>query len=351
MKKWLLMIVFASLVWGYDEIKISNTQLEKLGIKVIQIDNTTPSKGIPFNAYIDFNDKSSTTQSSSFEAIVVALYKREGERVKEGEVIDEISSIDLSNLYFELQNTQNKLKVAQDVTKKDKELYNKGVISKREYQSSYLISNEMKLKVKQIESTFSLFGIDPSNPKGKYGFRVVAKDSGILSVAPKKTGERIPAFTPYIRISRDDDLLARIKLPVSVSEYVKKGSIVYDEKGKKIGKIQSISVVLDRSSNTILATALLTAGDFRVGQMIDVYIDGVRPKNSIAIPSQAIIKNGKDYLVFLRTKDGFLPKPVRVIEERNQQFLISSEGLKIGDKIASGALIAFKGIINNIGGE
>ncbi|MDO7253289.1 efflux RND transporter periplasmic adaptor subunit [Helicobacter cappadocius] len=351
MKKWLLIISLVCVVWGYDEIKISPEQLEKLGISVIKIDNDAPTRGIPFNAYIDFNDKSSTTQSSSFEAIVVALYKREGERVKEGEIIDEISSLDLSNLYFELQNTQNKLKVAKDITKKDKELYEKGVISKREYQTSYLASNEMELKVKQIESTFSLFGIDPLNPKGKYGFRVIAKDSGILSVAPKKTGERIPAFTPYIRISRDDDLLARIKLPVSASEYIKKGSAVYSEQGKKIGEIQSISVVLDRASNTILATALLTTGDFKVGEMTDVYIDGVKPKHSIAIPSEAIIKNGKDYLIFLKTKDGFLPKSVKVIEERDKQFLISDEGLKVGDEIASGALIALKGIVNKIGDE
>ncbi|PAF53204.1 sodium:proton antiporter [Helicobacter sp. 13S00482-2] len=351
MKKWLLIMSFLMFVWGYDEIKISPTQLQELGIKVMSIDNKTLGKGMPFNAYIDFNDKSSITQSSSFEVIVVALYKREGERVKEGEVIDEISSIDLSNLYFELENTQNKLKVAKDVTKKDKELYEKGVISKREYQASYLASNEMQLKLNQIESTFSLFGIDTLNPKGKYGFRVIAKDSGILSVAPKKTGERILAFTPYIRISRDDDLLARIKLPVSVSEYVKKDSLVYDEQGNQIGKIQSVSVVLDRASNTILATALLTSGNFKVGEMIDVYINGVRPENSITIPSEAIIKNGRDYLIFLQTKEGFLPKPVKIIEERNKEFLISNEGIKTGDKIAFGALIALKGIINRIGDE
>ncbi|PAF43896.1 sodium:proton antiporter [Helicobacter sp. 11S03491-1] len=351
MKQWLFLMLFISIIWGYDEIKISNQQLDKLGIHIITVDNKTPSKGLPFNAYIDFNDKSSTTQSSSFDVIVTALYKREGESLKEGDVICEVSSIDLSNLYFELQNTQNKLKVAQDITKKDKELYQAGVISKREYQTSYLASQEMELKLKQIESTLSILGIDSHNPKGKYGFRVIAKDNGILSVAPIKTGEKIPAFTPYIRISRDSDLLARIKLPISISENVKKGAVVFDEYGKKIGVIQSVSVVLDKTSNTILATALLDKGDFRVGQMIDVYIDGIRPKDSIVIPSSTVIKNGKDYLVFLKTDEGFLPKAVKIIEERDNQFVINNKEIKIGDKIASGALIALKGIINNIGEE
>ncbi|PAF51957.1 biotin/lipoyl-binding protein [Helicobacter sp. 13S00477-4] len=351
MKGWLFFILFFSLSWGYEPIKISKQQLDELGIKVIKVDDSTLSKGLPFNAYIDFDNKSSTTQSSSFDAIVVALYKREGESVKEGDVIAELSSIDLSNLYFELQNTQNKLKVAQDITHKDKELYKAGVISKREYQTSYLASNEMELKVRQIESTLQIFGIDPKKPKGKYGFRVIAKESGILSVAPKNTGEKIPAFTPYIRISKDDDLLARIKLPVSISKYIKKGSEVFDENGKKIGTIQSVSVVLDRASNTILATALLTEGNFRVGEIIDVYIEGIKPKNSLVVPSNALIKNGKDYLAFVQTKDGFIPTPVNIIEERSNLFVISDKDIKIGDKIAAGSLIAFKGIINDVGGD
>ncbi|PAF47698.1 sodium:proton antiporter [Helicobacter sp. 12S02232-10] len=351
MKRWLFLVVLVPFLWGYDAIKISKEQLSDLGIKVITIDGNISGKGLPFNAYIDFDNKSSSTQSSSFDAIVTALYRREGENVKEGEVICEISSIDLNNLYFELQNTQNRLKVAKDVTQKDRDLYKAGVISKREYQVSYLASQEMELKVRQIESTFKIFGIDPKNPKGKYGFRVVARDSGILSVAPKNTGDKIPAFTTYIRISKNDDLLARIKLPISVSGFIKKGSAVFDENGKKIGVIQSISVVLDKASNTILATALIDQGNYRVGEMLDVYIEGIKPEGSIVIPSNALIKNGSDYLVFIRTKDGFMPTPVHIIEERNNLFVIDDKSVKIGDKVAAGALIALKGIINNIGDE
>ena len=101
-----------------------------------------------------------------------------------------MSSIDLSNLYFELQNNQNKLKIAKDITKKDLELYKAGVIPKREYQTSFLASQEMGLKVEQLESAFKSFGVDPKNPKGQYGFRIVASDSGLLALAPKNVGEK-----------------------------------------------------------------------------------------------------------------------------------------------------------------
>ncbi|WP_411269458.1 efflux RND transporter periplasmic adaptor subunit [Helicobacter cetorum] len=333
----------------YQEIILNEQQLKRMDLQVVRLDREIFSKGLPFNAYIDFDSKSSVVQSLSFDASVVAVYKREGERVRVGDVICEVSSIDLSNLYFELQNNQNKLNIATDITNKDLELYKAGVISKREYQTSYLISQEMRLKVEQLESTFKGFGIDPKKPKGNYGFRIVARDSGLLSVAPKNAGEKILAFTSYVRISKSNNLIARIKLPVDVSKYVKHDSLIYSSDGMWIGEIQSVSVVLDRSSNTILATALISEKSYHVGEMVEVYIQGSQPKDSVLVPSKALIRNGKDYLVFIRTLKGFKPVAVEVLEERNKIFVVSSKNLQPTDSVAMGALIGLKGMINHLG--
>ena len=353
MKKFIIVAVMGfSLAFGYNEIKISQAQIQGLGIKNIPIQNPDIIRGVPFNALIDFDDKDSTTQSSTFDVIVVAIYKREGESIKAGTEVCEISSNELNALYYELQNTINKYRVAEEIARKDKELFEAGVISQREYQVSYLASNELYLKLSQLKSTFRLFGIDPDNPTGKYGFRVIAKDNGILSVAPKKTGEKIPAFTPYVRISKNNNLLARIRIPLSISEYVLPGSKVYSEKGQYIGDITTVSVVIDRTNNSITATADLKGSDegtFRVGEIVDIYIKGEQPKGTFAVPSDAVIKNEKDDLIFIKTKNGYLPKVVRVIEKRSKSFVIDSQGLKGNEQIASGALIPLKGLVNNIG--
>ncbi|AFI04322.1 cobalt-zinc-cadmium resistance protein, CzcB family [Helicobacter cetorum MIT 00-7128] len=336
---------------SYQEIILSEQQLKHMGLHVLRLDKEIFSKGLPFNAYIDFDSKSSVVQSLSFDASVVAVYKREGEQVKKGDMICEVSSISLSNLYFELQNNRNKLKIATDVTKKDLELYKAGVISQREYQTSFLASEEMRLKVEQLETTFKGFGIDPKKPKGDYGFRIVARDSGLLSVAPKNAGEKILAFTSYVRISKSSNLIARIKLPVDVSRHIKQGSLIYSSDGMWIGEIQSVSVVLDRGSNTILATALISEKSYHVGEMVEVYIQGSQPKDSVLVPSKALIRDGKNYLAFIRTSKGFRPIIAHVLEERNKTFVVSSDSLKPSDSVATGALIGLKGMINHLGEE
>ena len=274
---------------------------------------------------------------------------REGENINAGDEICEINSNELNNSYFELENTRNRYRVAQEVAQKDKGLYESGVISQREYQTSYLASRELFLKLGQLENSFKLFGIDPKRPKGKSGFRVIASSSGILSVAPKTTGEKIPAFTPYVRISKSNDLLARIKIPASISDYVVPGSKVYSEQGQYVGDISTVSVVLDKTNNSITAIARLQKGVFRVGEVADIYIEGKQPKGTFALPSDAVIKNGKDDLIFIKTQNGYMPRIVNIVEKRSKSFVIDSNGLRGNEQVASGALIALKGIINNVG--
>lgn len=350
MKKFLLFLGVMSLVFAYEEVKLSDEEAAKLGIKVVVVGEGVSTKGIPFNAFVDFDSKTSITQSSTFDAIVVALHKREGERVKKGEVIAEISSNELNDLFFEFENTQNRYNIAKEIEQKDERLFKLGVISQREYQVSYLSANELQLKLRQIQSTFDLFGIDTKAPKGKHGFRIVAKENGVLAVSPKQTGEKILAFSPYIRIVDGLDLMARIRVPLNMTNYVKPAANVYDNKGNLIGSIKSVSVVIDKDTNTVLATANLKQTHFKVGETIEVYIDGNLPKDSVVVPVEAIIKNDGDYLVFKKVNGGFLPTKIKILEEKNKAFIVNTyEKIKVGDKIAVGSIIALKGIINDIG--
>lgn len=330
-------------------IKVTQEEIKKLGIGLIPITQSRITKSIPFNAVLDFDSTTSTTQSSIFDVVVAAIYKREGERVNKGDVICEISGNDLNMLFFDLENAQNRYKIAKEIADKDKQLFQSGVISQREYQTSYLSANELRLKLHQIQNTFEIFGIDTAKPIGNYGFRVVAKESGMLAIAPKQTGEKIAALTPYVRIVDKRDLMASIRIPIHMMRYVKPNAKVYDKDGHQIGNIATISVVIDRLTNTVLATAAINQSWFKVGESVELYVDGATPENSIVIPVDAIIKNGNDYIVFKHVKDGFLPVKITILEEKNKAFIVQAGGVNEGDEVAVGSIIALKGILNDVG--
>ena len=288
----------------YDPIIFQDSEMKTMNMNIFTITRKTSEKGVPFSAVVDFDDKDGYTQNSNLEVVVVSLYKRAGEKVKQGDSIAEISSNALNELYFALQNTTSRYQIAKEVERKDKDLLNQGVISQRAYQTSYLTMNELRLKMHEIRSTFSIFGIDPDNPRGQYGFLVRARGTGTLSVAPMQIGQKIPAFTPYIRIAKpnSNNVLLRIRVPQNRSKSVQQGFEVFDLRGEKIGIIESVSTVIDRQTNTMSAVARVESKSFRVGEIVEIYIAGDVAGRAVVIPDDCWIKFDDDYLAFVRTK-------------------------------------------------
>lgn len=335
----------------YEPIILKDSEIKAMNVLTFTIKNTSNERGVPFSAVVDFDDKDGYTQNSNLEVVVVNLYKRAGEYVKKGEPIVEISSNALSELYFSLQNTSSRFKIAQEVERKDKELLNQGVISQRAYQASYLTMNELRLKMNEIRSSFSIFGINPDNPRGQYGFLVRASGSGTLSVVPTQIGQKIPAFTPYIRIAKTDNenVLLRIRVPQSRIKSVQQGFSVFNHNGDKIGVIESISSVIDKQTNTISAVARVEAKGFRVGEIVEIYVSGMVSGSAVVIPDDCWIKYDDNYLVFLQTNKGFQPINITLIEERDGASVVEGDGLKVGSRIAKGSLVLLKGVMAGLG--
>ncbi len=335
----------------YDAITLDKSEIQDMNIGIFTIKNSSNERGVAFSAVVDFDDKDGYTQNSNLDVVVVNLYKRAGESVKKGEPLVEISSNALNELYFSLQNTRSRFQIAQEIERKDKELLQQGVISQRAYQTSYLTMNELRLKMNEIRSSFNIFGINPDNPKGQYGFLVRAVGSGTISVMPTQVGENIKAFTPYIRIAKpdNDNVLLRIRVPQNRTKSVQKGFSVFDGRGNKIGIIATISSVIDRQTNTISAVARVEAKNFRVGEVVEIYIAGDVGGDYVVIPDDCWIKYGDGYLAFIQTKDGFQPVDITLVEERDEASVVKGNGLKVGVKIAKGSLILLKGVMTGLG--
>ena len=351
--KIILCMLCINITFAYDEIELKDSEIRDMNVGILTISTKTNEKGVSFSAVVDFDDKDGYTQNTNLDVVVVNLYKRAGEKVNKGDKIAEISSNALSELYFSLQNTKSRYEIAREVEKKDKDLYNQGIISQRAYQTSYLSMNELRLKMNEIRSNFASFGINPDNPRGQFGFLVRAIGSGTLSVAPTQIGQSIPAFTPYIRIAKplSNNVLLRIRVPQNRSASVKPNYDVLDIHGNKIGAIESVSSVIDRQTNTMSAVAHVSSKAFKVGEIVEIYVSGGLDDNMFVIPDNCWIKYDDDYIAFVRTKSGFKPVSIKIIEERDGHSVVMSENLKVGVKIAKGSLVILKGIMVGLGKE
>lgn len=354
MKKiYLSLIIVCSFVFGYDEIPLDNNQSQKLGITISKPDFSGYHLVGPFVANLDFSNQSSLKKVSPFEITISQINKFEGDSVKKGDVICHIISDSLSNLIYEYKNTESKFEIAQNNAKKDKKLYDDGVISQREYQNSYLLANELELKLKDLDSTIKQIGIDPKI--SGFSYPVIAQMDGILALAPTKSGQKIDAFSPYIIITKNNNMLANIKIPQQNAQDIYKEAKVYirDENANniEIGKIESISVAIDKMTNTLQANAILNSIRLKVGSNIDVFILSKNPQNTIAISRDMVTKFGKDNVVFIKTSSGFMPTKINIVKEINGGFLISKDKFDAQTNMASGAIIILKGAMSDLSFE
>lgn len=341
-------------VFSYDEIILTEQQMQKLGINTTKPDFSGYFLLGPFVASLDFSNQASIKQVSPFEITISNIKKFEGDYVKKGEVICNIISDSLSNLVYEYKNTESKYNIAQNNAKKDKELFQSGVISQREYQNSYLLANELELKLKDLDSTIKQIGINP-NTKG-FSYPVVAQMSGILAVGPSKSAQKIEAFSPYIIITNDNSKMqANIRIPQTNAQDIQKDARVFikDQNGKtiEIGNINSVSIAIDTNTNTINATANINYKQLKAGSDIDTFILSKNPKDTIAIRRDVVTKFGNDNIVFVKTQKGFLPTKIEIVKEINNGFLIKKADFGLQTNLANGSIIVLKGAMSGLSFE
>ncbi|MBR7118240.1 MAG: sodium:proton antiporter [Helicobacteraceae bacterium] len=342
-----------SFVFGYDEIMLTETQMQKLGIGVTKPDFSKYYLIGPFASSLDFSNQASIKQVSPFEITISNIKKFEGDYVKKGDVICHIISDSLSNLVYEYKNTESKYQIAQNNAKKDKELFEGGVISQREYQNSYLLANELELKLKDLDSTIKQIGIDP-NAQG-FGYPVVAQISGILAVGPSKSAQKVEAFSPYIIITNDNSKMqANIKIPQNNASDIQKDTRVFIEDNTKkieIGNINSVSIAIDTNTNTINATANINYKQLQAGSNIDTFILVKNPKDTITITRDVVTKFGNDSIVFVKTQNGFMPTKIEILKEINNGFLIKKDNFGLQTNLANGSIIVLKGAMSGLSFE
>ncbi|RAX54846.1 hypothetical protein CCY99_01445 [Helicobacter sp. 16-1353] len=365
MKKIILTLIsLFSLAVGYDEILLSKEQSQKLGITLGKADFSGYALLGPFVANVDFSNQS-LKQTSPFEITITQIHKLPGEAVKKGEAICNISSDSLSNLIYEYNNTESKLQIARNNANKDKALYDDGVISQREYQNSYLLANELELKLKDLDSTIRQIGVNPGNSSSTFGFIVKARESGILAYAPSKSGEKITPFSPYIIIAKDSSMQASIKIPEQNAESIAKNAKIYIKNGTKnveIGKVESLSIALDTMTNTLQARAILDSPNLdsanldsslklKAGSNIDVLIRAKNPSGTIVVGYDMVTKFSNDNLVFVETAGGFMPTKINIIKEVNGGYLVAKDNFSEKSNLATGAIIVLKGVMSDLSFE
>jgi len=318
------------------EIKKLEEEIEKLDTaadkqdkaKLIAVSAVTTedfSHYIDLQGKIDADDISYVAPPNGQGGIVTALYVKEGQYVKKGQLL---LKMDDKVLRQQIQISQTQLVLAKDVYQRTKNLWDQNI-------GSELQLLQAKNNVETLEKS-----IATANEQIKL-YTVYSPVSGIADDVNVRVGEAFVGATqlgPQIRIVNNSTLKAVIEVPENYMSRVHIGSpvvITLPDLNKTFNStVKLSSQTINASTRTFTIEAAIPGGGVRPNSIAAVRIKDYSAPNAVVIPVNLVQTDDKGKYVYVVEKDGkgrsvAVKKPVVVGESYGDRIEIKS-GLQTG---------------------
>ncbi|MDR1372176.1 MAG: efflux RND transporter periplasmic adaptor subunit [Dysgonamonadaceae bacterium] len=277
-----------------------------------------------------------------FDGRITRSFVQLGQKVNTGTPLFEMYSAEFSETvkdYF--QSLQTK-KMKETNLKRQKDLVQNGVGVVKELEEA---ETDYEIALKDCENAVAnlkLLHIDPNKIDMEQALKIVSPVAGKVVQTSIAVGQYIKRDAEPLAIIAD---LSKIWVVAQVKEK-NIGSLSKDDKveirtdanPKQIitGTVSHISELLDEETRSIQVLITCDNKDRKLkpGMFANVHFIN-SPKESIVIPSTALLQNEEKSYVFIQAEKGKFVKRTVEATTANQQEILVASGLKTGDVIVS----------------
>jgi HlyD family secretion protein len=361
MKKLLLIILIISLL-GYLGFKIIHKftaktppsiaqiqEKEGIPVEVIEIKPDTILKFINVTGVVGSEEEAYLASKAGGR--IWKLYKDVGDIVQEGEKLVEI---DTSSLEIQKTQAENQVKIAEknlsqieaqfEDAKKNLErmqnLFNEGAISKKELEKFELnfqtTKQQYESAIAQLEVAKDNLKIVETNIRDHFIF---APFNGIVGVKEREVGEVVGSGQTILSLYNLEKLNAQVEvaendipeLKVGQEAIITLDALPQEELKGKITKIAGAP-----NSDTRLFDVHIAFDKIPSGVKPGLFLRGKilidKRKNIITVPTQALLKEGSEYFVFV-VEDNRAVKQKVELGDRTEEKVEVVSGVEVGMKV------------------
>jgi membrane fusion protein, multidrug efflux system len=275
------------------------------------------------------------------EGDLIGLYVREGERVREGQVLARFEASEqesgLTSAEADRVAAESELNTAQWNLEQTTELYRAGAVSERDFKTAQqgVTSARARLAAAQarVRATGSLVR----------DTRVLAPTSGVISRKSVENGEHVARGASLFTLVRSDVLELAAAVPARQANAVNVGqSVHFFVDGRQFdGKVARVSPTVDPATRSVTvyvqipnARGTLKGGTFASGRVVSRVIS-----NSLVVPSAAVRQapgEGKPYVYRIANQTiDIAPVQLGVVDDRVGATQVL-DGLSEGDRVVVG---------------
>ena len=283
------------------------------------------------------------------------LLVQQNQLVRSGAPLVRIASPELGQLQLQLFQANARATLARQAAQREQGLFDEGIIPQRRVQEAQAALLESAATLNQAKTALRLSGMSAAtierigtSGKPQDSITLAALQAGIVTAIAVKPGQRVEAATALLHLAQTDSLWLDIQLPVTESAHWKAGTKVKVHDRDVTARILSVSPTVSTGSQTVVLRAAVEgkSGQVRPGEFVTVDLPiattQASAQGSWEVPLSAVIHDGKQAYLFIRTADGFEARPVQVMASAGQRVRVQGP-LKAGEQIAVSGVVALKG--------
>lgn len=267
---------------------------------------------------------------SEISAKITKIYFKEGSRINKGEVLVKLNDAEQR---AQLLRAQHRQTLAEQAEKRQRQLFEKQLISAEDHENAITELNIVKAEVQIIQAQIDRTDIRAPFD-GVVGLRYVSEGSYI---------------TPATRIATlQDNRIVKIDfaVPEKYAGEIKSGDkITFTIQGSSrnyIGTVYAQDPKIDLATRTVNMRATSPNSDATLfaGAFANIEVD-FKEKDALVVPSEALIPELKGHKVFLYKSGKAMPQSVNT-GLRTDKLIEITSGVQDGDTLITSALLQLR---------
>ncbi|MFQ5715456.1 MAG: efflux RND transporter periplasmic adaptor subunit [Candidatus Scalinduaceae bacterium] len=330
-----------------QRVQISPQEMKEFGIEVAEASPGKLHVDLRLPGEVAYDPDRVVHIVPRVPGIVVKVHKKIGDKVRKGDVLAVIESREFASAKASYLAAIETVSLAEATYDREKKLWDKNISSEREYLDAQTKLAEARIRLHKTQHQLMALGFSEGYVKGlKHGsedlarFEITSPFSGTIVEKHITLGEKVndenPVFTVanlstvwvYLTVYQKDLESVRIGQPVTIREQQSQHSAK--------SRIDYITPFVEESTRTATARIILnnSEGDWHPGSFVtgEVIVDEFEVE--IAVPRTTLLSVQDKNVIFVKTVEGFEPRPVTIGRKDEENIEILS-GLTMGEHYIS----------------
>lgn len=343
---------------GHEEegsIRLAKEELHEFGIVVTTAKSAELEQYVNLPGEIVLNADQVAHVVPRVSGIIRQVYKKQGDRVRKGQIMAVIESRDLADTKAEFLAARERLELAQLNFAREERLWQKKITSEQEYLDARQAQVEARIALRSAEQKLHALGFSddylkglPEQPDVTYTrYEIKAPFNGVVIQKHITLGEVLEENAEAFVIADLESVWVDLQIYQKDLAAIRKGQNVTIQIGHGVpdarGAVDFVGPLLGEETRTALARVVLKNpdGHYRPGMFVTARVAVATTQVDIAVAKSALQTVDGRTVVFVKTPDGFEPRPVEIGRQNTVNVEVVS-GLKPGDLYVSEGAFTLK---------